>query len=57
MDTGFLPNWVRIILLLLFLILIAVQTWLVLYMEVKIAEREGFYPERKHPKDPKKEET
>ena len=56
MDTGFLPNWARILLLLLFLILIAVQTWLVLYMEVKIAEKEGFYPERNHPKEPKNDD-
>jgi|AntRauTorcE11897_2_1112592.scaffolds.fasta_scaffold159298_1 hypothetical protein len=51
MDTGFLPNWVRIILLFVFLVLIAVQTWLVLYMESKMAEREGTYSKRKHPKE------
>lgn len=54
MDTGFLPNWVRIFLLFVFLVLIAIQTWLVLYMESKMAECEGFYPERTPPKQVKK---
>ena len=54
MDTGFLPNWVRIVLLFIFLILIAVQTWLVLYMESKMAEYQGSYPERKPKSDDSK---
>lgn len=57
MDTGFLPNWVRILLLFVFLGLIAGQTALVLKMESKMAECEGSYPERKNPKDSKKDET
>jgi hypothetical protein len=41
---------VRLGIFFIFLILIAVQVWLVLHIEYKIATYEGFYSKRNHPK-------
>ena len=44
---------IRLILFFIFLSLIAGQTYIVLYIEQKIAEDEGKYTKRVHPKENK----